>query len=196
MLMVNKAKEKIINESIDVPHCSRWRCKRLEKSQSQDLVTWNATFWSLWMRSSTLRIMNLNLLSIDIHLYQDAWIQAAARSALSHYGSNEFRQEPVPCEPTVRPLLWQVWVHHAHLPDWLTIVKTLFEGTNNPLYHWQLNHLKRRQRLQEPAGQSQLQSQAQAASVCGCWPSRSPASQSLSRLMWQWLYFSTPWWYY
>lgn len=56
----------------------------------------------------------------------------------SHYGSNEFRQEPVPCEPTVRPLLWQVWLHHAHLPDWLTIVKTLFEGTNNPLYYQQL----------------------------------------------------------
>jgi len=90
---------------------------------------------------------------------------------------------------------WQVWLHHAQLPDWLTIVKTLFEGTNNPL-SLTTKSPQRRQRLQEPAGQSQLQSQAQAASVCGCWPSRSPASQSLSRLMWQWLYFSTPGRYY
>lgn len=72
--------------------------------------------------------------------------------------------------------------------------ENLFWSHQHPLYLQLLPHLKRRERPHKPFGQSQPQWSGTMASVCGCWSSRSPASQSLSRITWWRSYFSTPSW--
>lgn len=160
--------------------------------------------------------MNLILSSIDILRHMDLSIIQFN----THCGVSKFRQDPVLCEQAVCPLhnrldyivaicptfvynktyyqlaekdlcFFIVMWEQNQVENWLTIERfCCFEGTNTLII---LDDCSVSRDVKGHTSQlfSFGFSVGTAASVCGCQPSRSPASQSLSRRMWRQPYFFT-----